>query len=313
MKRTLSCLAAFALAAASASLAGCKKPAEDGTKTPDTATNTGAGNGDTKTAPTTPQEPDPPALADARKQYIAGQYTQVVEAMRPLVDDLKARQQARASGLAAAWLALALAEDIVENAREPADHALTMADQTGDPEVKVAAKLAQGTYKLKTEDFAGAAGDFEEAFNLQKDGPNAGLALIMFGLTKINMAYGGEDGSVITNPAELDSANTAFVRAERLVEKQPGNELIAGRALEGQASVAYHKKSNAESCRLTSAANAVYTVKGAGQPLLDAIAALQDAANCQMGAAPAATEPATPAPADKGGKPGKSGRGDKAK
>ena len=47
MKRTLSCcLAAFALATASASLAGCKKSGEDTTK-PDTAggTDTGGGGG----------------------------------------------------------------------------------------------------------------------------------------------------------------------------------------------------------------------------------------------------------------------------
>lgn len=310
MKRTLSCcLAAFALATASASLAGCKKSGEDTTK-PDTAggTDTGGGGGGDK-APGTPQEPDPPALADARKQFISGQYTQVVEAMRPLLDDLKTRQQLRASGLAAAWLALALAEDVVENAKEPADHAQAMADQTSDPEVKIAAKLAQGTFKLKTEDFAGAAADFEEAFNLQKDGPNAGLALLMYGNTKINMAFGGEDNSVITNPGEFDSANTSFVKAQRIAEKQPGSELLGGRALEGQAAVARYKGNNADACRLIGEANTIYAAKGAGQALLDDAVALADAANCAAGA-PADPPPADPAPADKGGK-GKA-KGDKA-
>lgn len=307
MKRTLSCcLAAFALATASASLAGCKKSGEDTTK-PDTAggTDTGGGGGGDK-APGTPQEPDPPALADARKQFISGQYTQVVEAMRPLLDDLKARQQLRASGLAAAWLALALAEDVVENAKEPADHAQAMADQTSDPEVKIAAKLAQGTFKLKTEDFAGAAADFEEAFNLQKDGANAGLALVMYGNTKINLAYGGDDGGQITNPGELDSANTSFVRAQRLVEKQPGNELIAGRALVGQAAVARLKANNPEACRLVGEAKTIYAAGSAGQPLQDDTNALHDDASC----AALAAEPA-PATPDKGGKTGKTGKTDK--
>lgn len=308
MKRTLSCcLAAFALATASASLAGCKKSGEDTTK-PDTAggADTGGGGGDK--APGTSQEPDPPALADARKQFISGQYTQVVEAMRPLLDDLKARQQLRASGLAAAWLALALAEDVVENAKEPADHAQAMADQTSDPEVKIAAKLAQGTFKLKTEDFAGAAADFEEAFNLQKDGPNAGLALLMYGNTKINMAFGGEDNSVITNPGEFDSANTSFVKAQRIAEKQAESELLGARALEGQAAVARYKGNNTDACRLIGEANTIYAAKGAGQSLLDDAVALADAANCAAGA-PADPPPADPA-ADKGGK-GKA-KGDKA-
>ena len=307
MKRTLtSCLAAFVLAAASAQLVACKKPATDETKPPDGGgggTDTGGGD---KTAPTTPQEPDPPALADARKQFIAGQYTQVVEAMRPLLEDLKTRQQLRASGIAAAWLALALAEDVVENAKDSVEHAVAMADKTGDAEVKIVAKLAQGTYKLKTEDFAGAAADFEEAFNLQKDDANAGLALVMYGNTKINLAYGGDDGGQITNPGELDSANTSFVRAQRLVEKQPGNELIAGRALVGQAAVARLKANNPEACRLVGEAKTIYAAGSAGQPLQDDTNALHDDASC----AALAAEPA-PATPDKGGKTGKTGKTDK--
>lgn len=271
MKRILFCLTAIALAPA------CKKGADT---TPPTGGDTGGGGGggETKT-PAVAQEPDPPAIADARKQYIAGQYTQVVEGMRPLVDELKAKQQVRASGLSASWLALALAEDVVENSKEPADHALAMAEQSGDAEVLVLAKLAQGIYKLRTDDFAGAAVDFEAAFNAQKDGPNAGLALVMYGNTKINMAF-GEEGEAITKPGELDSAASTFTKAQRLIEKQPGNELIGGRALEGLAAVARYKQDSAGACKLIGDANKVYTSAGAGQPLLDGVTALQDAANC---------------------------------
>lgn len=275
MKRILICVAALALVGA------CGKKKED-TTPPD---GPGAGGGGGKPAETTkPQEPDPPQIADARSSFIAGQYNQVVDSMRPLVDDLKQRQQTRASGLAAGWLALALAEDVVENSKEPADHALAMADASGDAEVKVVARLAQGTFKLKTADFTGAANDFEEAYNAQKDGPNAGLALVLYGNTKINLAFGGEEGDMITKPEELDSANTSFVKAQRLVEKQPGNEMIAARALEGQAAVANYKKNLSEACRLIGEASAVYTAKNAGQPLIDAANALKDAANCQTGA-----------------------------
>ncbi|MDC0671443.1 hypothetical protein [Nannocystis radixulma] len=276
MKRILVCLTAFSL------IGACKKGADT---TQPTDGNPPADTGNQPPVATT--EPDPPAIAEARGKYIAGQYGQVIESLKPLVDDLKSKQKARASGLGAAWLALALAEDIIENAKEPADHAQAMADQTGDPEVKIAAKLAQGTYKLKTEDFAGAAADFEEAYNLQKDGPNAGLALVMYGNTKINLAFGGEDNAIV-NPGELDSAASTFVKAQRLVEKQPGNELIGARALEGQAAVVRYKdkKNTPEACRLIGEAAKIYTSKGAGQPLIDAANALQDEANC--GPAPAA-------------------------
>lgn len=277
MKRILVCLTAIAL------IGACKKGADTTTPTDGTTGDTG-----TKTDTVAPSEPDPPAIAEARSRYIAGQYTQVVESMRPAVDELKGKQRNRASGLGAGWLALALAEDVVENAKEPADHALAMADLTADPEVKIVAKLAQGIFKLKTEDFAGAAADFEEAYNLQKDGPNAGLALVMYGNTKINMAFGGEDNASIVNPGELDSAASTFVKAQRLVENQPGNELIGARALEGQAAVVRYKdkRNSNEACRLIGEAIKIYTSKGAGQPLLDAAAALQDEASC--GPAPAA-------------------------
>lgn len=280
MNRILVCLTAFAL------IGGCKKAAE--TTEPTDGDLAAAGDGASKPAPVVPAEPDPPAIAEARKQYIGGHYSQVIEALRPLVADLKTQEKHRASGLGAAWLALALAEDVVENAKEPADYALAMAEQTGDPEVKIAAKLAQGTFKLKTEDFAGAAADFEEAYNLQKDGPNAGLALVMYGNTKINLAFGGEENAIV-NPGELDSAASTFVKAQRLVEKQPGNEVIGARALEGQAAVVRYKdKTNsAEACRLIGEATAIYTSSGAGQPLLDAAAALQDEASCKPVAAAA--------------------------
>lgn len=271
MKRILVCLAAFSMTA------GCKKPAD--TTTPGDGPVV-SDSGDQSTPAPTP-EPDPPAIAEARDKYISGHYNQVIESMRPLVEELKSQQKARASGLGAGWLALALSEDVIENAKEPADHALAMAEQTGDPEVKIVAKLAQGTYKLKTEDFAGAAADFEEAYNLAKDGPNAGLALIMYGNTKINLAFGGEDNAIV-NPGELDSAASTFVKAQRLAETQPGAEMIVARSYEGQAAVVRYKNKadSAEACRLIGEATKIYSSKGAGQPLIDAANALQDDASC---------------------------------
>jgi len=275
MKRMLLCLTVIASAAA------CKKGTD--VTPPDGGGGAGGegGGGEVK-PPTTPQEPDPPALADARKQYLAGQYTQVVEAMRPLVEDLKTKQQVRASGIGAGWLALALAEDVVENAKDPADHAQAMADQSGDPEVVVLAKLAQGVFKLKTNDFTGAATDFEAAFNAQKDGNNAGLTLVMYGYAKLNLAFGPDEGEAVTNPAELDSAGSSFSKAQRLVEKQTGNELIGARAIEGMAAVAKYKRNIPEACKLSVDASAMYTKGGAAQILLDGVVALQDSANCSV-------------------------------
>lgn len=110
MKRILVCLTAFSL------IGACKKGADttqptDGTPPSDSGIDT--------QPPVATTEPDPPAIAEARSKYIAGQYGQVIESLKPLVDDLKSKQKARASGLGAAWLALALAEDSSRTPRSP--------------------------------------------------------------------------------------------------------------------------------------------------------------------------------------------------
>jgi tetratricopeptide (TPR) repeat protein len=274
MKRTLLCLTAIAL------LGACKK--DPGTTPPDGGGtppgDTGGGGGGT-TAPTTvPQEPDPPAIAEARTQYLLGNYDKAKETLEPLLADLKTRQQLRASGLTAGWLALAVVDPVAENAKEPAEYAVQMGDQTADKEVQIVGKLAIGAYQLGTEDYAKAAENFEGAFKLQQDGPNAALALVMYGQAKINLAFGGEEKDTITNPGEIDAALSTFTKAQRLAAGQAGNELVAARAYEGMASAANYKKALGDACTNINEAVKIYQAKGAGQPLLDRANAIMDAA-----------------------------------
>lgn len=284
MKRTLLCLTAFAL------LGACKKEPDttkpDDTKTGDTGAVTDP-TGGTTTPPAVPQEPDPPAIAQARDQYMLGNFDKVKETLEPLTADLKTRQQLRASGLSAGWLALAVVDPVAENAKEPAEHAVAMGEQTGDKEVQIVGKLALGAYQLGIDDDTNALANFEAAYKLQTDGPNAGLALVMYGETKVNMAFGGEDKEQLANPGELDSAASTFVKAQRS-STAPGSELVVARALEGLASVANYKKSFKEACTQADEAMKIYTAKGAGQALTDRVAAIKDAANCGAAPAPAA-------------------------
>ncbi len=279
MKRTLICLTAFAL------LGACKKDPEtttppDGDKAGGDKTGETPTGGDTGAAPAVPQEPDPPAIAEAREQYLLGNYDKAKEILEPLTADLKSRQQLRASGLSAGWLALAVVDPVAENAKEPADHAVAMGEATGDKEVQIVAKLAYGAYQLGTDDDVGAAASFEAAFKLQNDGPNAGLALVLYGEAKVSMAFGGEEKEQIAKPQELDSAGSTFVKAQRMAAGAPGNELIAARAYEGMASVANYKKSFKEACTQADEAMKIYKAKNAGQPLIDRVQAIQEAANC---------------------------------
>lgn len=282
MKRILLCLTAISL------LGACKKPAE--TTTPDGETKTGdtAAPGDTGAAPDSgvKQEPDPPAIAEARTQYLLGNYEKAKESLTPLIDDLKTREQHRASGLAAGWLALSVVSPVFEDAKEPAEHAIAMGEKTGDKEVQIVAKMAMGVYQIGAEDFAGAAANLEEAYKLQSDGPNAALALVLYGNAKINLAFGGEEKDQIANPQELDLAASTFNKAQRQAASQPGNEMIAALAYEGLASVAAFKKNSAEACKQLEEAQKIYAAKGAGQPLIDRANGLADDAKCKK-AAPA--------------------------
>ncbi|MEM6996601.1 MAG: hypothetical protein AAF721_39220, partial [Myxococcota bacterium] len=156
----------FALALAPLS---CGKP-----KTPTTTPTTGDGatagdgaatddSGGVVEDPGPPQEPDPEALAKGRHEVLLGHYEAAIEVLDPLYADLKQREQYRAGGLAGAWLAIAHAQIVFENAAEPTAHATAMADKTKDKEVEAAAKLARGASLLAEGDFPAAAESFAAA------------------------------------------------------------------------------------------------------------------------------------------------------
>jgi hypothetical protein len=279
MKRTLLCLTVLALVGA------CKK---DPVTTPpdgggaDTTTPTG----DTKPdgPPAVAQEPDPPAIAEGREQFLLGNFDKAKEMLTPLTEDLKTRQQLRASGLSAAWLALSVVDPVAEDAKDPAEHAVAMGEQTGDKEVQIVAKLALGAYQLGVDDDVNAAANFEAAYKLQTDGPNAGLALVLYGEAKVNMAFGGEEKEQLANPGELDSAASTFTKAQRLAAATPGNEMITARALTGLASVANYKKNLKDACSNAMEAGKLFTAKKAGQPLMERVNAIIDDAKCPKAA-----------------------------
>lgn len=276
MRRLLIGCAALAL------MGGCKKTPTENPETPggDTA---GAGEGPITSAepkePEVPQEPDPPAIAEARAQVLVADFAAAKGTLEPLAADLKARSQHRASGLASAWLALAVVHEIAEDAHPHADYALQMADKTGDKEVVIAANLASGAYEAGVEHFAEAIAKFEAAFNADRAGTSAPLALILFGEAKISMAFDADDN--IAKPQELDSAATSFLKARDLAATQPENAALVGRATIGMAAVARYKGDNKKACELLKEASASYASAGAKEYLTSGADALGDAARCK--------------------------------
>lgn len=230
------------------------------------------------------KEPDPPEIANARSQYLVGNYDQVVNTLQPLVTEYKQNKKHRAAGLAASWLALALAQDVVENAKETVEFALSMGEQTDDKEVKSAAKLAYGVYLLGVEDFANAAIAFSDSVNIDQSGPNVALALKLHGDAKIGLAFGGEE--TITNPAELDEAVASYGKARAVAERQTAsnkqeNDVMLARALEGLASAARYKGDKAESCTQVEQVLKLYETAGMARDVVEGALQLKQQANCQ--------------------------------
>lgn len=269
----------LALLSALVGASACKKEETAKPEGEGGATTEGASGGGDGGGTTIPQEPDPPAIAEARGQILRGDFQPAIGALQPLVGDLEQRQQIRATGLAAGWLALAVVNDVAENARESAEKAMAMGEQSGDKEVQVVAKIAFGAYNLGIEKFPEAAAAFEEAYKLDGQGPNAALALVYFGETKISMAFDGDDK--ITKPEELDVAAGTFNKAKTLAAGQAGNEVLAARAAVGLAAVARYKNDANKTCTFLAEAIKGYEATQAAAYLTDGASALKDAANCK--------------------------------
>ena len=274
MKRLLVFCAALAM------VSGCKKDEE--TQNPDDATETPAETGDEESSepaePEVPQEPDPPEIAAARLQVLATDFAPAAATLEPLVKDLTDRQQFRASGLAAAWYALSLVSDIAENAKEPAEYAVSMADKTQDPEVIAAAYTALGAYQLGIESFEEAAKSLKKAYDADQQGPEAALAMIVSSEVRIAMAFGGTDQ--ITKPEELDVAETALSKAKELATAQ-GSDILLGRALVNEAAIARYRRDQKKACKLLAEGMEKYEAASAAEYLTSGAQALKDAAFCK--------------------------------
>lgn len=209
------------------------------------------------------QEPDPPQLAEAQAKYLVGDYETVVALLQPVYDDLKARNQYRASAFAATWLTLAHAEQVFENGKEPSEWAAAMAEATADSEVAAAAKLARGAYLIGDQEFASAASTLDEAAKAAKTPSLAALAHVLRAEALINGAFqGGEDES-LQHPEMLDEAKAAYDAAAALAKGDDALSLVLARAHEGYAALANYRKQHDEVCSQATIAIQLYAAKGA--------------------------------------------------
>jgi hypothetical protein len=262
--------------------AGCGKK-KHGTTVP--GSDDGGGEGDSAEADV-PQEPDPPQIADAAHQVIAGKYPEAIAVLQPLYADLKQRKQWRASGLAGGWLAIAHAQTVVENADEPSAHAIAMADKTGDAEVVAVAKLARGSYLLFTEDFAAAEKALADAASAKPESSPSTYATVLRANALISGAFekGDDDDEKLVRPENLDTARDALTRAIEAAKKTTDAEALLGRIEEGLAGLAEYKKDKATVCKHAEAALGHYKAAQASSFLIEGPQRLASAAKCSFAA-----------------------------
>lgn len=251
MKRTV-----FLLALVPALACDNDKP----TTVPTDAAAVAPGSDATASEPDVPQEPDPPQLAAAAKDYWLGHYGKTIETLTPVYADLTERKQYRASGLAAGWLALAHAQVVFEQSKGPAEYALRMAEQTGDAEVLATAKVAHGAFLLGGQDFAAAITAFEAAASAAPDSPAGALARLLLAEARIGAAYAA--GETLENPELLDAAKSDYKAAAAAAAKGVETEVVMGRVEEGLAAIADYQRDKKAVC--THAASALTHFKKAG-------------------------------------------------
>ena len=252
-----------------AAIASCDK--DKGTTPPDGDVAATAGDEDEKKPdlPEVPQDPDPPQIAQGAHQYMLGHYTETVDLLAPVYADLKERNQYRASGLAGGWLALAHAQAVVEEAQGPSEHALWMADHTGDAEVVAVAKLAHGAVLMGQEDFAAAATAFEAAANAAPNTLPGALANLLRAESLIGKAFGSGDSEAVQDPAALETAKASYAAAQKTAEAGTETDIIMGRVEEGLAAVARYQNDKAKICEHSTASIGHFRKAGASDLLME--------------------------------------------
>lgn len=227
-----------------------------------------------------PQEPDPPEIAAAADQFLHGEFAKVIEVLTPMFADLREREQYRASALAGTWLALAHAESVFENGKDPSAWAESMAQSTEDPEVDAAAGLAMGVYLTGAEEFDRAIEHLTKA--AASSVPQlAALGEIARAEALIGAAFGGSDSETVQHPEKFDEAAAAYTAASAKAKGAPSEDLLVGRIEEGLAAIADYRKKKAEVCPHAIAALTAFN-KGGATAMLEGPLELARAAKCAL-------------------------------
>ncbi len=230
-----------------------------------------------------PQDPDPAELTAAFETYLRGDPQAVVASLEPAIAGWTGDGKIRARAMGQALLALARAEDVVEQAQSHAEAAVAEAGRLHDPQVTALARAAAGVYALGVEDFDTAVTELSAAAEARAPAATRALVSILLGQALIGRAYGPGGGSKLQNPEDLDRAKAAYAAALEAAAGSPQAALLEGRAHEGLAAVAKYQGDHDALCEHARAAGERLAAGDATDRLAEGPRLLAEAGRCTDG------------------------------
>jgi len=220
-----------------------------------------------------PQDPDPPELATAMKNYEQGDYEKVKTDMEALLPSLEGETKVRAKVIANAWFAMATAEEFPENAHDHVEIAMAGLPKLDDPEAEQIARMANGAYLLGVAEFAEADAELAKAEALE--GSAKLVAKLLHAQSVLNQAF--DENDRITDPTKLDAAATGY--QEVLDGAQ--EPTLKGRAAAGLAAIAKYQGKKEDVCTHATTAAEHYEAGGASAYLKEVPSLLKKDAKCK--------------------------------
>ena len=224
--------------------------------------------------PSAPAEEIAPEVIEGRQRYIMGFYQESIDTLRPAYERLSQQEDRPiSSGLAAGWLALTLAEDVVEDAEAPAAYAMENAEATGDASLLSVAHMARGAHAFGMDDFAGAREHFGKAEAAATSSGDVALAKVFAAEAHIGLAFGGGGSMELQHPEELERAKRLYTEAAESAKAAELSNALLGRVYEGLAAVAKYQGKKSELCDHATAAKGYLQAANAAPYLVEGPAA----------------------------------------
>lgn len=263
---------------------GCKKKNQGATQAPDdSAQSEQSTPASTETEPAKQEEkkaavrqiPDPALLKEAAALYWKGKYEELVSQLESALPGWDAPNEQRASGLAHAWIALAHAEQLPENAQTHVESAKEVATQLEDQDVQTLADLASAL-SLVGMSQAEQAETLLSGLPTPQDTDLERLSHVALAKVLINLAF--DERERLAHPEKLVQAEQHYRRVRPY--KGPQGNAVMGHVHEGLAAIAKFRGQSKKMCDEAKKAQQAYKEGEASELLQSGPAHMMQSGGC---------------------------------